>query len=70
MLKDLVQDSVMDEEYNRHCVCECCESRPSTLIYLVKQSFCTILSHVCFGCRIDLEAECIKNDYEYQFLSK
>lgn len=70
MLVDRVQESVMNEEYAKVCACECCEERKSALIYLVKQSFCTVLSHVCPGCRIELEAGCILQDLEYQFLSK
>lgn len=70
MLVDLVQETVMDEEYSKKCVCECCESRVSTYIYLVKQSFCTVLSHVCAACKKELEADCILKCHEYQFLSK
>jgi len=70
MLVDRVQETVMDEEYSKICVCECCESRVSTTIYLVKQSFCTVLSHVCGACKTALEADCILNDREYQFLPK
>ena len=70
MLVDHVQESVLKEEFAKYCMCECCECRPSENIYLLKQGFCTVLSHVCTGCKLDLEADCIREKLDYQFLTK
>lgn len=70
MLVDLVQQSVLDEEYAKICICESCEKYLGTEIYLIKSGFCTVLSHVCLACKDLLEADCIIRDYPYQFISK
>lgn len=70
MLVDKVQKSVMNEEYDKQVPCECCEWRNSIYIYLLKSGFCTVLTHVCGNCKADLEADCMREQYEYQFLPK
>lgn len=70
MLVDQVQESVMREEYSKKCPCECCEWRHSNFIYLLKRGFCTVLSHVCSQCKVDLESDCIREKFLYQFLTK
>jgi hypothetical protein len=70
MLSDQVQESVMHEEMCKFCVCECCEIKTSSEIYLLKNGFCTILAHVCGSCKKDLEFDCMRQNYTYQFLSK
>lgn len=70
MLVDQVQENVLKEEYSKKAPCECCEWRHSAFIYLVKSGFCTVLSHVCGQCKVDLEADCIREKYEFQFLAK
>lgn len=70
MLVDHVQIEVLKEEYAKNTVCECCEWRASIFIYLLKSGFCTVLAHVCAQCKVDLEADCIREEFEYQFLAK
>lgn len=70
MLADHVQVEILEEEFAKAQPCECCECRPSKNIYLLKQGFCTVLSHVCNQCKSDLEADCIRENFEYQFLTK
>ena len=70
MLVDYVQAEVLKEEYAKSSPCECCEWRMSRFIYLLKSGFCTVLAHVCQQCKLDLEADCIREKLEYQFLAK
>jgi len=70
MLVDHVQVEVLKEEFAKICPCECCERRVSEFIYLLKSGFCTVLAHVCAQCKLDLEADCIREGLEYQFLAK
>lgn len=70
MLVDTIQKSVLDEEFNKVCYCECCELEKAEVIYLVKQGICTVISHVCTRCRSEIEAEICKQSMEYQFILK
>jgi hypothetical protein len=70
MLSDGINKKYIAEEMAKEVVCECCEFRESTLLYLVKSGLCTVLSHICIECKRSCKEDCIVNDYEFQFIIK
>ena len=70
MLVDHIQKSVLIEEKSKKCECECCIFKKAEYIYLLKQGFCTVLSHVCKQCKNELENDCLEREMKFQFLSK
>jgi hypothetical protein len=67
MFKMIAAD-IMIEELAKKSKCESCGLVKSEFLYLSKYSYCSVLSHVCSGCKDDLER--MTDGVAKEFLSK
>ena len=51
----LIAADIMVEELNKKSKCESCGLLKSEYLYLSKIGYCSVLSHVCGGCKDELE---------------
>ena len=54
MFKTFAADILL-EELIKNTKCECCGLVKSEFLYLSKAGYCRVLSHVCSGCKDELE---------------
>jgi hypothetical protein len=51
----LIAADIMVEELSKNSKCESCGLLKSEYLYLSKIGYCNVLSHVCGGCKDELE---------------
>lgn len=64
----LIAADVMIEELNKRAMCESCGLLKSEFLYISKHSYCSVLAHVCKGCKIDLSV--LDDGAEKEFMLK
>ena len=64
----LIAADIMVEELNKKAKCESCGLVKSEFLYISKHSYCSVLAHVCSGCKDDLER--MTDGARKEFMSK
>jgi Zn finger protein HypA/HybF involved in hydrogenase expression len=64
----LIGADIMVEELNKKSRCESCGLVKSEFLYLSKHGYCNVISHVCGGCKDELER--LTDGAEKAFMSK
>lgn len=61
-MNQYISDSIIKEERDKVCKCECCELKTSEFIVLTKKNICLVLSHLCDDCAAQITSA--RGDYD------